>query len=169
MDSQSNFGAISIQGTLIKLSLGPWLLYVNNADISPSILFLSNRPDLDQIVTDESSFLSARLSSWIASKQFKHVEKTVADQKLLSRGRLGSPRIWWGSGAYTLSTLRTVYESSRGRARQGDLHWPAKTTTGRRLLINYYFSTWLKTVADHFSVPDPRRTETIAPDLPPKV
>ena len=79
----------------------------------------------------ESIFLSAWLSSWIASNQplLWPSWKTVADQKMSARGRLGRPRIWWGSGPYTPMILRTtlgrkwqrLYESSRARARQGDL------------------------------------------------
>ena len=82
--------------------------------------------------------------------------KTVADKKPSSRGL---PRIWWGWGAYPMSTLRMtlgkerqrLYESFRGRARQG---YPrtTKTTMGRRFLSGYCFSTCLKIVADHFSV-----------------
>ena len=60
---------------------------------------------------------------------FLNMLKTIPDQKPSSRGRLGRPRIWWGSGAYTPSTLRTtlgrerqrLYESTRGRSRHGDL------------------------------------------------
>ena len=69
---------------------------------------------------------SAWLSSWIASKKWSD-----SRSKTSFRGRLGRPMIWWGSGAYTPSTLRTTLgreqqrlnESSRGRARQGGLHF----------------------------------------------
>ena len=94
-------------------------------------LFFPISPVWTRLSPMNDCFWSARLSSWIASKKwsatvFKHVEKTVADLKPSSRGR---PRIWWGSGAYTPSTLRTtlgiewqrLYENSRGRARQWGL------------------------------------------------
>ena len=44
-----------------------------------------------------------------------------------------------------------------------------KTTTGRWFLIGYCFSTCLKQQPIIIQVPDPRRTEAIAPDLPPKL
>ena len=79
---------------------------------------------------------------------------------MLKKRSLGRPRICWELGAYTPSILRTtlgierqrLYQSSRGRARQGDLQWSfgRPSDHGSTVLIGFCFETCLKTIADHF-------------------
>ena len=96
-------------------------------------LFFSIGPIWTSVSTMNQYFLIGpivvlnRLEKWSATV-FQHVQKN-SRSKPSSRGRLGRPIIWWGWSAYTPSTLRTtlgrerqtLYESSRGRSRQGNL------------------------------------------------
>ena len=97
-----------------KLDSKIWVQFYWTAPISPRIVF-ANRPDLDQIVPNESIFLIGLIVvlNGLQSSPFLTeltCWKTVVDQKPSHRGCLGRLRIGWGSSAYT-----PLAESSRGR------------------------------------------------------
>ena len=102
-----------VMNKIWKLDSKIWVQFYWTAPISPRIVF-ANRPDLDQIVPNESIFLIGLIVvlNGLQSSPFLTeltCWKTVVDQKPSHRGCLGRLRIGWGSSAYT-----PLAESSRG-------------------------------------------------------
>ena len=129
---------------LIVRAFGVQCRGVGKGCISPRIVF-SNRPDLDQIVPDESIFLIGLIVVLNRLQSSPFLTQLSPDQWTMAGGTNHgrSSRDRHVSGAQVCeSTLETRGPSGDPRT--------TKTTTGRRFLIGYCFSTCLKTVADHF-------------------